>query len=142
MTNTFDIICRKAPALYEANTPSLNETQQIAHETSRNNGFWDVFQEYGDTPEVLHRFIATQIALIADETFEALGVLRSHSFDAEMAESGHYVNQLPDEFGEELADIIIRTADLAGGTGVDLAGHVARKLEKNRGRPRMHSKNF
>ena len=43
-------------------------------------------------------------------------------------------------FSEELADIIIRTLDLAGGLGIDIHSEVANKMEKNFARPPKHNR--
>lgn len=43
-----------------------------------------------------------------------------------------------DHFPEEIADIIIRCLDLAGGLGLDLDAAIAAKLEKNRQRGYRH----
>lgn len=121
---------------------TLETLQKQAYEISNKNGFWDLHSLYFDTPEVLHRDIATRLALISDEVHEALAELRSHPFDIEAADSGNYASQLPESFGEELADIIIRTLDLAEGLRINLTDHVVKKIETNRGRPPKHGKNF
>lgn len=128
--------------LKQPENPTITTLQKQAHDISSSNGFWDVFQDYYDSPEVLHRDVATRLALIADEAHEALAELRSHKFDEAAAERGDYTSQLPASFGEELADIIIRTLDLAEGLNIDLEGHVVRKVEANKDRPRRHGKNF
>jgi NTP pyrophosphatase (non-canonical NTP hydrolase) len=43
---------------------------------------------------------------------------------------------------EELADVVIRTADLAGGLGFDLEKAIEEKMERNKHRPRLHGKKF
>lgn len=43
-----------------------------------------------------------------------------------------------EHFGEELADILIRTIELGAGLGIDLDLEVEAKLEKNRGRGQQH----
>ena len=64
------------------------------------------------------------LALITSEIGEAVEALR----DGDMA-----------GFHEELADIIIRTLDLAACTGGDMDSMVHAKIEKNRGRPYLHN---
>ena len=41
-------------------------------------------------------------------------------------------------FSEELADIVIRVLDCAGGLGIDLDDEIEKKLEKNRARSFRH----
>lgn len=50
-----------------------------------------------------------------------------------------YQNSL---IAEELADILIRTGDLAEEIGVDLQAAVVAKMAKNQGRPHKHGKDF
>ncbi len=51
---------------------------------------------------------------------------------------GFRTEEQADEFGEELADAVIRIFDLATCVGVDLQGHIARKMAKNRERPHLY----
>ena len=67
----------------------------------------------------------TQLALIHAEVSEAIEELRK-------------VDNDPKKFGEELADIIIRTANLAHVANINLDAAVEMKAEKNRGRPHKH----
>lgn len=71
------------------------------------------------------KYMATRIALIHSEASEALEELRNIPFDREA-------------FGEELADTIIRIADLAYIAGVDLELQVFQKMEKNKTREHRH----
>ena len=45
-------------------------------------------------------------------------------------------------FTEELADIVIRTLDLAGGLNLDIGSSIEAKVEKNKGRPYRHGKRY
>lgn len=72
-------------------------------------------------------WVGTKIALIHSEASEGL--------------EGHRKNKLDDKLPHrsmlevELADVVIRVADLAGGLGLDLAGAIAEKLAFNAQRP-------
>lgn len=68
--------------------------------------------------------VPVKLALIHSEVSEALEVFRK-SHDLE-------------EFGSELADIIIRVGQLGVGLGIDLDAAVAAKQEKNRNREHQH----
>jgi NTP pyrophosphatase (non-canonical NTP hydrolase) len=65
--------------------------------------------------------------LITGEVAEAHEALRKSDFD---------------NFKEELADIVIRVADLAGGLDIDLEDEILKKMEKNTLRPYKHGKKF
>ena len=88
-------------------------------EINRANG-WRVLQpdEWED-----HYKIPGILALIHSEVSEALEAFRNND---------------PKNFEEELADIIIRVLDCAGGLGFDLEAAVRLKMEKNRKRPFRH----
>lgn len=69
------------------------------------------------------RRIVALLALVHTEASEATEAVRRPD----------YLN-----FGEELADIIIRTLDIAAGLQVPIAEAVARKLEENKQRGERH----
>jgi len=105
----------------------MNALAQEVLEINRANG-WDVMtpERYaaalaGEDYAVAK--VATVVALIHSEVSEALEALRNCD-RANMA--------------EELADVVIRCLDFAGGAGIDLDAAVAAKLERNRGRGYRH----
>ena len=95
----------------------IEEVQKEAWGTAEEKGFHDA--RNNDAPTVL--------ALIHSEVSEALEAHREEELG---------------EFGEELADIIIRVGDLAESENVDLQSEVERKMEKNREREKPHGKNY
>lgn len=111
---------------------TLNLLADDAHGTARNKGFW---------PKLLGRPLAWQsgrlaqyavmekLALIHAEVSEAVEVVRDHEGTAA-------------KLTEELADVIIRTLDLAAACGFDIGDAVVSKLAKNRTRLLMHGKKF
>ena len=114
-------------------TTNLRTIQEIAHNTAREKGFWEdtstpitPFEETLDA-DWDRRLVSEKIALIHSEVSEALEELRDGTLE---------------KFGGELADIIIRTADLAGAMKLDLAALVVAKLEANKARPVKHGKRF
>lgn len=93
----------------------IKELVKIAHKTAIDKGFWENEREFG-----------TLIALIHSEASEALEAHRKEE----------------DNIGEELADIVIRVADLAGGYNIDLEWEVAKKMDYNLKRPYKHGKQY
>lgn len=85
--------------------------------------------------------IPTKLALIHDEVSEALQVHRNRYGDGPENKSGMTDDQEA-EFTEELADIVIRTLDLAGHYGLDIGGAIDSKIKKNRSRPPKHGKRY
>lgn len=95
---------------------TITEMVQQAHQTAKRKGFWDTPRETG-----------TMLALIHSEVSEALEADRNCDDEG---------------FAEELADIVIRVADLAGGMGIDLETEIARKMTCNAERPHLHGKQY
>lgn len=98
----------------------------VCHEASRQAGWWrDI-----DTDErIIHRphVVGEKLMLVVSEISEAM--------------EGHRKNLMDDKLPHrsmvevELADAVIRIADLAGALGLDLGGAIAEKLEFNASRP-------
>jgi NTP pyrophosphatase (non-canonical NTP hydrolase) len=96
-----------------------------AHGIAVESGWW---AEYATIPQEYRKyFIATKLCLIHSEVSEGMEGQRKNKMD----------DHLPHRsmLEVELADAIIRIADLAGGLGLDLAGAVAEKMEYNAIRP-------
>jgi NTP pyrophosphatase (non-canonical NTP hydrolase) len=117
---------------------------QEAHGNSRDHGFWD--EQRGDCfpdqrapldEKLVLKTIPEKLALIHSEVSEALEDYRRGP-----AYMGEHTTETgkPVGFDSELADIVIRVADLAGALNIDLGGAILRKLEYNRSRPYKHGK--
>lgn len=102
----------------------IRELQRIAYENSKAHGFHD---EPPNVPE--------KLCLIHEEVSEALGEYRSGRMSLWFAAPG---NLKPEGFGVELADTVIRIADLAESLGIDLEHLIAIKHEYNLTRPHEH----
>ena len=106
-----------------------------AHENAVQHGFYDdirEMQEYlqvNDQPEkhavCADMFTLAQLAKIASEVGEAVGAIQH----------GEYL-----QLHEELADIVIRTFDLADYLGCRLGDCIMLKMKKNKERPYKHGK--
>jgi NTP pyrophosphatase (non-canonical NTP hydrolase) len=102
---------------------------------SSEKGFWYIedFNSFSIVP--------AKLALISDEVSEALRVHRDQ-YDGEELFVLNMTQEQCDEFVEELADIIIRTLDLAGGLNLKIGEVIMDKIEKNRHRPNKHNKRY
>lgn len=114
----------------------LNEIAAAAYKNSAAHGFWDDAPEY---EILLPQYLAAKIALIHSEASEALEELRKKTVLTQvfLTPEGK-----PEGFASELADIIIRVADLAGYLGIDLDNVVADKMAYNATRKMRHGKAF
>lgn len=102
---------------------NLNEIAEECHDISVEHGFWNEYHQDGGPSYVI--WTMSRLALIHSEVSEALEAVRKDD---------------ESNLAEELADILIRVFDLAGGYGIDLDTAVTEKMEKNRNRPHMHGK--
>lgn len=98
----------------------INALAKTTNEINRANG-WDVVkpEEWGST----HHKVPAILALIHSEVSEALEAFRKDDRA---------------NFDEELADVVIRVLDCAGGLGIDLETAILKKLEKNKTRGHRH----
>lgn len=92
----------------------IAEAAWLIHKNAKEKGFWDEKRNFGEA-----------LALIHSEVSEALEAYREGDDIA---------------MGEELADIVIRTLDLAEGLGYNIEAEIQQKMEYNKTRPRMHGK--
>lgn len=111
-----------------AHALTLNEIGAESLRCSAEKGFETVDPDdwqLSDPPTCMDRMLVpTKLALIHSEVSEALEEFRK--------------DHRLEEFGGELADIIIRVGQLGVGLGIDLDAAVAAKLEKNRQREHRH----
>lgn len=134
---------------------NISEIVTRAHDNAVKHGFWDPAPEFG-----------TAIALIHSELSEALeearagrpnvwfrclegdpSLLCDPTDETECFQFGHedqcqYRGKKPEGVAVELADAVIRIADLCGHLGIDLEAAIALKMEYNETRPFKHGKQF
>lgn len=113
----------------------LNLLARSAHEAAVAKGFyrgepapvaWGAFR---DRTVAERRAIVEKLALISTEVSEAVEALRRPECS-------------PAALWFELADIVIRTADLAGWLGIDFGKVVVDKMRRNARRGQRHGKDF
>ena len=109
------------PQIRQVDELTVSDLQTLCFQRSHSAGWWDDFLTM---PEKYRKyFLASRYALIVSEASEAFEGLRKGKQD----------DHLPDRKSEEveLADLLIRVFDYAGGMNFDLAGAIAAKLEYN-----------
>ncbi len=103
--------------------PTLNEVARQAWQDAHDAGWHD---DRPDKPAATH---VERIALIHSEVSEALEAWRRSK-----GRCWFEVDGKPEGIGSELADVIIRTAELAEWLGIDLDGITEAKMAYNRHR--------
>lgn len=124
---------------------TIPEIVERAHENAVKHGFWAPGPDFG-----------TSIALIHSELSEALEEMRAgnrirpgNPVPMVYYSGGGYVATgptkacvKPEGVAIELADAVIRIADLCGHMGIDLESAITLKMEYNEGRQFKHGKLF
>lgn len=106
---------------------NINEMINKAHQNAKEKGWWVI--KDGQDPN-----IPEKLALIHSEVSEALEAYR----DGLMGTTVLSDSPKPEGFPVELADVVIRIADLCGFLGIDLQEAIERKMAYNRLRPYRH----
>lgn len=119
----------------------LNEYAKSYYETAKSKGFWDKPRNIGE-----------MLMLITSELGEAMEAHRKGNFANKETFEYDIKNGVPlkkafeknikDTFEDELADVLIRLFDMAGGLTIDLDYHVNIKNNYNQYRERLHGKKY
>ena len=99
---------------------TLREIQEAVHRTAVEHGWWEAPRSTGEA-----------LMLMVTELAEAMEAYRIGNPSSD---------QIPgfSKIEEELADVVIRLLDFAGGSGFDVDGAVAAKMAYNEQRPYRH----
>lgn len=117
---------------------ALTELADLAGAISGSKGFHDRYRELtsnDDDHEGAREHLVVKLALIDTEVAEAIEAVRNDDIDDRVREDGK-----PEGLASELADIIIRTLDLADMLWIDIGEAVLTKLTYNQQREHMHGK--
>lgn len=133
---------------------ALNELRTLCYERSKAGGWHeenDIIRQYmaqnPDSPvtgifknQMINGVpVVTKLGLIATEVAEAVELVRNVPVGDPMETQDVQENGgKPEGLPSELADILIRTFDLAGALGIDIGDAVVRKLNANTRRPWRH----
>ncbi len=102
----------------------INDLVIESHDRARRKGFY-----------VIEPTIAERLCLIHSEVSEALEAYRDNLLRTRINDKGK-----PEGLPSELADIVIRVADMAGSMGIDLEHEIRIKSDYNETRPYKHGR--
>ncbi len=111
----------------------LTHLASILHQAQVDKGFWEDFENNWLT------MIDRSLMLIVGEVAEAHEEYRSNNDPLHVY---YRENGKPEGFSFELADVLIRTLDLAAALGIDIGAVVAEKHAFNKTRPHKHGRLF
>jgi NTP pyrophosphatase (non-canonical NTP hydrolase) len=112
---------------------ALNDLAEECSEVTESKGF-NIFDTFEQT------FL--KVGLIGTEVSEAFDVHRNEYDDTDEDLISRMTEMQEQDFTDELADIVIRTLDLAGYLELDLGTAIVNKIEKNKGRPARHGRRY
>jgi NTP pyrophosphatase (non-canonical NTP hydrolase) len=121
---------------------TITDLQNKAFGNALRHGFHHKDQNLGEQLCLIHGEISE--ALEADRIGRRADLQRYHDFVAKKPESSAWAFKtfVKDSIEDELADAVIRIADLAGYLGIDLEGHIKAKMKYNESRPSLHGKRY
>jgi len=105
---------------------TVNALVAASHKYGLERGFWNDFR-FAVPPNCRPQLLASKLMLVVCEAAEAVEALRN----------GDAAN-----LTEELADIMLRVADLAGYLEIDLEAALYAKMKTNANREFKHGKRF
>jgi NTP pyrophosphatase (non-canonical NTP hydrolase) len=117
---------------------TLKEMTAEIHKTARDHGWWDEYftaTEFGPAYNVpkIRASIPEKLCLIHSEVSEALEDYRVGNLFETSNDKGK-----PEGLPTELADVVIRVADLSAALGIDLEAAILRKMAYNKTRTYRH----
>ncbi|MCD5398254.1 MAG: hypothetical protein LR120_00725 [Dehalococcoidia bacterium] len=106
---------------------TIKELIRDSHQISKDHGWW----------EDPNKSVGELLALVHSEISEALEVYRDLGKEG-LSKNWVEENGKPEGFTVELADAIIRIADMCGAYELDLEEALTKKMEYNKSRPYRH----
>lgn len=124
----------------------IEELVALAHQNADEHGFWEDIKSITNYHCVVDILPALGAEIIDKEYTQSMNNAignRLMLITGEVAEAHEALRKVDiPNLKEELADIVIRVGDLAGGLGIDLEDEILKKMVKNKNRPYKHGKEF
>lgn len=139
---------------------TICELVNRAHDNAVKHGFWNLAPEFGTAIALIHSELSEALeearadrpnlyfpcnagGLCPDDDPEVACGCGSRIFDPKNPDAPCSAkSKKPEGVAVELADAVIRIADLCGHMGIDLEAAIALKMDYNETRPFKHGKKF
>lgn len=123
---------------------SINQLTKEVYDNAKSKGFYDDGKANN---------MGERLCLIHSEVSEALEADRKGKYTTSNMDAVNgwvdnedfkhsFLNNVKDNFEDELADIVIRCLDTAAHKGIDLEAHIKAKMRYNSMRPKLHGKKY
>lgn len=116
---------------------TIRELTRSAHENAKAKGFYDKPRNFGEQIALIHAELSEALEADRDESYCILGteeVLETNAND--------YKARIKGTVEEELADVVIRVADMAAYLDIDLEAHIIAKMKFNATRENKHGRRY
>ena len=139
---------------------TISELVSRAHDNAVKHGFWNLAPEFGTAIALIHSELSEALeearadrpniyfpcnagGVCVDDRHENGLTCGSRTFNPEAPDAPCSAqSKKPEGVAVELADAVIRIADLCGHMGIDLEAAIAMKMDYNETRPFKHGKKF
>lgn len=109
-------------------TYSIKRWQEEVYKTAEENGW------HPQGEDIDHVTIIAWLALVVTEVSEAIECVRKNNMETKINDDSGKI----EGFGSEMADIVIRTLDIAETLGINLEDEITKKNLYNKVRPFRH----
>lgn len=123
---------------------SLSDIQDDIHKWAVEKDWWEEWYALARVPtrsRMSDERVASKCMLIVTEVAEAVEFLRNNThvpYGENLPTTTGTNGHVPEGLGVELADIVIRTLDLAAACGINLENQIRIKMAFNMNRPYKH----
>lgn len=121
----------------------IKELAKEIHENAKSKGFYDAEKNIGEMLALIHSEVSEALECDRKGRYsDNEQVTRINAIESNTLFLIEFKNLIKDTFGAELADIIIRTLDLAEYKGIDIEQFLIAVVRNNSFREHKHGKKY
>lgn len=119
---------------------AINKLAKVIHENALNKGFWQRENNVGEKLMLIVSEVGEACEADRNDRYAEIGTIDTNIINLDLP--CEFENFVKDTFEDEIADIIIRTLDLAAGMNIDIGRHIKLKMNHNKTREKLHGKRY